>query len=235
MRKIMLLALTVTLLGATAFSQVNLGKKNTNWKVYNGMPASKSFWDINQAQTVIGGVSFPIQQFISPTTGSFAIYLLANYNTDITGLTLTADANWSLGTYSTRSTTFPGAHVRFVFQDVTSGTYSSNDYWWSSVNLDLNSTTNGNLNSGTLEASLADRSLWTNVCGQSATDTTPHPGPNCVGGTDPAVSPSDGFSNAMKNVKLVGLAFGSDGSYASGIAMNNTTGAFTLTKFLIAP
>jgi hypothetical protein len=62
-----------------------------------------------------------------------------------------------------------------------------------------------------------------------------HPGPNCVGGTDPAVSPYDGFSNAMKNVKQIGLAFGSSGSYASGIAMNGTTGTFTLTQFVITP
>jgi hypothetical protein len=39
----------------------------------------------------------------------------------------------------------------------------------------------------------------------------------------------------MKNVKQIGLAFGSSGSYASGIAMNGTTGTFTLTQFVITP
>src|SRR5450759_3545702 len=32
-----------------AFSQVNLnGQNNTNWKVWDGEPATKSFWDINK-------------------------------------------------------------------------------------------------------------------------------------------------------------------------------------------
>ena len=159
MRRVMLLVLTGALLCATAFSQTNLaGKPNTQWKVYNGMPASKSFWDINKAKSVIGGgVSFPVQQFISPTTGSFAIYLLANYNVNITGQTFNATANWTPGTYLTRSIVFPGAYARFEFQDVTSGPYTSNDYWWSSNSLDLNAAI-----SGTLSASLADRRMPVN-------------------------------------------------------------------------
>ncbi len=77
--------------------------------------------------------------------------------------------------------------------------------------------------------------LVTNVCGQAANDTTPHPGANCVGGTDPAVSPSDGFTHAMANVKQVGLSFGSAGSYASGIALDGNPGTFTMTSFTVTP
>jgi hypothetical protein len=110
---------------------------------------------------------------------------------------------------------------------------TTNDYWWStgSNSLDLNAAS-----SGALSVPLTDRSKWTNICGQSATDTTPQPGPNCVGGTDPAVSPYDGFTNAMKSVKMIGLGFGSSGSYASGVAINgNTAGTFRLLSFTIAP
>ena len=175
-------------------------------------------------------VSFPIQQFLTTGTGSFAIYLLNNYNVDITGKTIAAAMNWTYGVYETRSTTFSGAYVRVEFQDVTSGPFTSNDYWWYHPNLDLNAVV-----SGTLTAPLTDRANWSNICGQSATDTTPQPGPNCVGGTDPAVSPSDGFSNAMKHVKLIGLSFGSSGSYASGVALDGGTGTFYLTSFTILP
>jgi hypothetical protein len=99
---------------------------------------------------------------------------------------------------------------------------------WSTGSLDLNTMTHG-----TLTVLLTDRSQWTNICGQSATDRTAHPGPNCVGGTDPAVSPYDGFTNAMENVKQVSLSFGSGGSYASGVAIQGTTGIFQLQSFKV--
>jgi hypothetical protein len=149
---------------------------------------------------------------------------------NITGQTFNMNASWTPGVYKTRSTVFPGAYVRFEFQDVTSGPFTSSDYWWSTVSLDLNA-----VSTGTLSASLADRTIWTNMCGQRADDTTPHPGPNCVGGTDPAVSPYDGFTAAMKNVKLVGLSFGSSGTYASGVALDGAVGSFQLFSFSIAP
>lgn len=56
-----------------------------------------------------------------------------------------------------------------------------------------------------------------------------------MGGTDPAVSPYDGFTNAMANVKQLGLAFGSAGSYASGIALDGGAGTFTMTGFTVTP
>jgi hypothetical protein len=221
---------SAVLLGTMAtnvFASTGLGD---NWRVFNGMPATAKFWDINPTKAIDGVITFPIQQFESKTTGSFVIYLYNNYNVDMTDKTLSAAMSWAPGTYKTRSTVFPGAFVRFEFQDVTSGIYGSNDYWWStgSNSLDLNADISGNLS-----VSLANRTLWTNVCGQSATDTTAHPGPNCVGSVDPAVSPYDGFTNAMKNVKQVGLGFGSAGSYASGVALDGETGAFTVSSFTI--
>jgi hypothetical protein len=205
----------------------------SNWRVFNIKPATGQ-WDINKAQSDGGGgVQFPFQEFQTPTTGSFAVYLTNNYNVSLTeSQTITANANWTSGPYATRSTTFPGAYARAEFQDVASGNYTSNDYWWYSGDvLDLNTTT-----SDTLTAPLVDRARWTNVCGQSAIDVTPHPGPNCVGGTDPAVSPYDGFTNAMKNVKQVSLSFGSLGSYASGVAhVGAGSATFHMTSFTVTP
>jgi hypothetical protein len=201
-----------------------------NWRVFNAEPATSFFWDINKAQPDgTGGVEFPVQPFQSPTTGSFAVYLENNYNVALKSTSIiNATANWTTGTYETRSTTFTGAYARVEFQDVSSGGYTSNDYWWYSGSvLDLNAAS-----PGTITAPLTDRANWTNVCGQVATDTTAHPGPNCVGGTDPNVSPYDGFTNAMKNVKQISLSFGSAGSYASGVAIGGVSlGTFDMTSF----
>jgi hypothetical protein len=231
---LMLCAMVVFSLAAvTVFSQVNLNNKNnTNWKVYNGEPATSGFWDINKAQVnSLGALLVPIQPYLSETTGSFAIYLLANDNTDITGKTFTTTASWTPGEYNTRSSTYPaGAYVRFEFQDVTSGPYSMNDYWWSTGgnSLDLNALTLGTL---TVPTTPAD---WSNLCGKLATDQTVYSGPDCLGGSYPAVSPADGFTNAMKNVKQLGLSFGNGSSYASGVAIVGTApGIFTVSTFTV--
>lgn len=202
---------------------------NTGWKVSNILPGTSKLWDINQLDASAGAVgSFPINEFLTTTTGSFAVYLLDNYNVDITGQTFNATAAWTPGTYVTRGPAADGAYVRFVFKDVTSGLYTSSDYWWSTVNCDLNGAATCNLT-----AALTDRTLWTNLCGKSATDTNSYSGANCVGGTDPAVSPYDGFTNAMKNVKQVGLSFGRASRYASGVALVGAAGTFTLNTFAI--
>jgi hypothetical protein len=200
------------------------------WKVYN-IDAATSKWDIEKAAAFPGGVAqFPFDRFVSTTSGSFAVYLLNNFNSDITGKTISGNMAWDEGTYLTRGPASDGAFVRLEFQDVGNGHFVSNDYWWSSVSLDLNAVT-----SGTLTAALTDRTLWTNICGQSATDIVAHPGPNCTGGTDPAVSPFDGFTNAMKNVKLVGLSFGRASRFASGVAVTVTPASFRLNTFTITP
>jgi len=195
---LMLGAMAVSAFAANPSSTELIGE---NWRVFNVMPDTAKFWDINQAQYDGSTLSFPFQQFVSTSEGSFAVYLKNNYNVDLTGKTITAEVDWTSGTYVNRGTGLADAYVRLEFQDVASGKYTSNDYWWNTNNLNLNA-----VSSGILTGDLTDRSQWTNVCGQSATDMTAHPGPNCVGGTDPAVSPYDGFSNAMKNVKEVNLS-----------------------------
>lgn len=218
-------------------------KIGTNWRVQNIEPATNFLWDIDRPQfSITGGLlQFPIQQFDTVSTGSFVVYLLNNYNYDLTGSSLTADATWTSGTYKTRSTAYPGAYVRFVLSSKLNGNWTPNDYWWSKgsdpgncsgTNLDLNGCT---AFSGTLSASLtdADRADWTNICGKPATDTTLEP--NCITGGTLTVTPYDGFTNALKNVKDLGLSFGSSGSYASGIALEGGEGAFYLNDFTVTP
>ena len=223
--------------GATSPSQTSLTANN--WRAFNANPSTSYFWDINKASSDgAGGIVAPFSQFQTTTTGSFLTYLETNYNVDLTGKTITVTASWTdpVGTpaYATRGGTSDGAYARIEFQDVTSGSYTSNDYWWYNGSaLDLNGAS-----SGSISAALSDRAHWSNVCGQSATDTTPHPGPNCVGGTDPAVSPYEGFTNAMRNVKVVSLSFGRGSAFASGVAWNGgptTSATFDLTSFDVTP
>jgi hypothetical protein len=225
---------TITTMPAFAQDKGKNEDVGQNWRVYNGEPATAFFWDINKPQALLGGLlQFPVQQFVTQGSGSFVIYLYNNYNVDMTGKTLSMDASWTSGTYETRSTecsSTPG-YVRFEFQDVTSGTYDQNDYWWStgtnSLNLNVGS-------AGTLMVPLTDRSRWSNLCGRTANDTTT--GYNdCITGGVVTVSASDGFTNAVKKVKLVGLGFGSSCRYASGVALDGRTGTFNLNSFTITP
>ena len=197
----------------------------TQWRVYNLKPDTNSLWDINKVKSGEGNLGeFPIQQFISTTSGSFAVYLLTNYNNDITGKTFNANVAWTPGPYKTRANS--GAYVRFEFQDTTAGQYDSNDYWWSTVSLDLN-----NPESDSLAASLSDRNQWTNQSGKSASNDTENW--QQWQGDIVHMSPYDGFTKAMKNVKQLGLSFGNSGSYASGVALDGKTGTFTLIDFTI--
>jgi hypothetical protein len=235
MKKI-LAAMTAALLLASLGAGSTLAAKPTTtdlmgspWRIFNAMPATSSFWDINKVKLASSALTFPIAKFDTPTTGSFATYFSTNYNTDIAGRTFNVTANWTGGTYETRSGA--GGYARFWFQDVTSGPYTSNDYWWYSGSvLDLNTVTL----SGSVTAPLVASASWTNICGQSAIDAVAHPGPNCVGGTDPNVSPAAGFANAMKNVKQLGLSFGNDGGYAKGIALDGGTGTFSVSAFFLS-
>ena len=170
--------------------------------------------------------------------GSFAVYLLANYNVDITGKTITAGISWTntvgtaLTAFATRSASCSsGSYVRLEFQDVTAGPYNPNDYWWSTASLDLNAMAAGNLT-----VSLGDRTTWTNMIGAPATDTTTTSWLNWnTGLVEPMDTPYNGFTKATKNVKQIGLSFGNACSYASGVAVVGDTGTFTMTSFTVTP
>lgn len=209
---------------------------SNNWRVYNVMPATSKFWDINKANFDNDVISFPFEMFLTPATGSFAVYLKNNYNNDLTDKTITAEVNWTSGEYVNRGTGLTDAYVRLEFQDEASGNYTSNSYWWFTGTTGPGVTSLNGISSATLTGDLSNRALWTNICGQRADDDIPHPGANCVGGTDPEVSPFDGFTNAMKNVKEVNLSFGRASRYASGVAVLNLENAvFNMTNFTVTP
>lgn len=199
---------------------------NKNWRVFNINPDVPKLWDINQAQSLnTGGVGFTFNQLSS---GWFTVYLNTNF-IDLTGKTsIIADTSWTASTlYVNRALTTDGALFRLYFQSA-QGNYNSNDYWWSSDFCDLNGASVCNLT-----VSLNDRTHWSNLCGQSATDIIAHPGPNCVGGTDPAVSPYDGFTKAKRNVKDVGLSFGRASRFASGVAIDGAAASLRLNSFKV--
>jgi hypothetical protein len=219
------LLVTFALTTSVAAQRPDGDLSNKNWRVHNINPDVPKLWDINQAQSLnTGGVGF---QFSKLSTGWFTVYLNTNF-IDLTGKTsIIANTSWTASTqYVNRFDHSQDAHFRLYFQSA-QGNYNSNDYWWSTVSCDLNTQS-----ACTLTGSLEDRTAWTNLCGQSALDPVPHPGPNCVGGTDPAVSPYDGFTKAKRNVKDVGLSFGRAAAYASGVANGGAGSAsFKLNSF----
>jgi len=204
---------------------------NNNWRVFNINADEAKLWDINQAPSLNnGGLGFTFNPF---STGWYTVYLNTNYGDLTDKTTMTAVTSWTASTQYVNRANLPtdGAYFRLYFQSA-QGNYNSNDYWWNTNRLDLNAGS-----SGALTGNLTNRGEWTNLCGQSATDTTAHPGPNCVGGTDPAVSPFEGFDNAKRNVKDVGLSFGRASRYASGVAINDVAGpaSFQLNSFTVTP
>ena len=206
---------------------------NEPWRVYNRVFTSK-LWDINRASPLpSGGVSLAFSPFDTTTTGSFAVYLMNNYNRDLTKKnTISAIFDWTPGTYRTRSTTYPGAYARIWLQDVASGPYDSNDYWWChSASTPLYDVSLNDTSTGSISCNLEDRTQWMNQAGRYATDTTT----NWTDWTGliVALSPYDGFTKAKKNVKQLGLSFGSSGSYASGVAVEISPAQFNLRSFTI--
>jgi hypothetical protein len=144
-----------------------------------------------------------------------------NYNRDLTGKTITAivDVVATTGTkFWTRTSscanTGADAYVRLEFQSAT-GNYNASDYWWSTSSLNLS--TLAISGPSTLSFSTTDPSAWSNIDGQTGAD-------------DPA-----GFAAALKNVKEIGVAFGSSCSYASGVNVSGGTASFQLLSYTVTP
>jgi hypothetical protein len=227
-KRLRLLSLSAALMfvfTTSAFAQELTTKQ---WRVFNINPDAPKLWDINKARTDDHsqiGFTFP-----DVSSGWYAVYLNTNYG-DLTGKqTISVTASWTPSTYKNRGTDplDPGAYFRVYFQSA-QGNYTSNDYWWSSYRCDLNAG-----NTCTFTVDLNDRAAWSNLCGYFANDTASHAGPNCVGGTDPATSPSDGFTNAKRGVKDIGLSFGRAARFASGVANGGSgTTTFTLSSYFV--
>lgn len=197
-----------------------------NWRVFNIDTSEPKLWDINKAQSLdAGGVQFPFQTSTtggaSDDTGWFTVYLKTNYNRDLTDKTITAivDVVAPAGTqFWTRSTTCVNtgvdAYVRLEFQSAT-GNYDASDYWWSTGST-WNLSTIANVPT-TLTLSTANAAAWSNLDGQS-------------GIADPT-----GFAAALKNVKEIGVAFGSACRYASGVNVSGGPASFQLQSYTVTP
>jgi hypothetical protein len=196
-----------------------------NWRVFNIDTSEAKLWDINKAQSLDdGGVQFPFQTSTGQPwngTGWFSVYLKTNYNRDLTGKTITAivDVVATTGTqFWTRTSACPNtgadAYVRLEFQSAT-GNYDASDYWWSTNSLNLSTlATSG---TATLLSASTDGANWTNLNGQSG------------------ITDSAGFAAALKNVKEIGVAFGSSCSYASGVNVSGGPASFQLRSYTVTP
>lgn len=211
----------VLMLGAVATSALAGDLAVKNWRVFSILPTAP-VWDIDKAQSLPdGGVEFPFQQ---QDDDSYAVYLHANYNVDLTGKTITATVGVDVSgdtQFWTRSTACDNngddAYVRLEFQSVNQGPWGPSDYWWSTGGNYVKLSDLVPSDSQTLSISTADLSKWSNINGQLAS-------------ADP-----DGFAKALKNVKQVSLAFGSICSYASGVAVTGGGGTFQLLSYTITP
>lgn len=216
---------TVGMLGLSGALPASAADLTGNsWKVYTIKAATNSWANLSKATSVpAGGVKFDFQPYSSTTTGQYSVYLLTGVSKlNLTGKTITASvaAAATLGSaFYTRSTacdnTGSDAYVRLEFQSTTSGPYSPSDYWWSTGANAINLSTLVTEASDSLSFSTTNPADWSNINGQSGTD-------------DP-----DGFANAQKNVKQIGLAFGSSCRYASGVAISGGSGSFHLLSYSI--
>jgi hypothetical protein len=234
-RKLMFSAAAVVASTAMVAAAAGLFPNPNNWKILDRVTlpnGNVNFATRHPDANPSGGISFPL---LDESQG-YTSYMLGNYNKDLTGKTITADVK----VVATSGTTFVSddsspcdeiATVGLEFQDTSAGTYDSNDYWWYQQRVSLSDLMTG---TATLVAPLADRANWINQSGKPATDLE----------TDWTewqgdvvhMSPYDGFTKAMKNVKIVSLSFGGCG-YARGVAVETGTGtaSFDLLSFSIAP
>jgi hypothetical protein len=199
-----------------------------NWRVFNIDNSVPKLWDINKADALsTGGVQFPFQTSTTAGpwdgTGWFSAYLKTNYNRDLTGKLISATvtvfaapgtAFWTRS--STCANTGIDAYVRLEFQSAT-GNYDASDYWWSTGANSLRLSAIANSGPQVLSFSTADPSAWSNIDGQT-------------GLQNPA-----GFAAALKNVKEIGVAFGSTCRYASGVNVSGGTALFQLNSYTVSP
>jgi len=197
----------------------------STWKIYTIQAATNTWSSMSNTKAKDGaGATFDFQQYDPAGMGLDSVYLLTNVaKSDLSSTTITANVSVNAtdgSKFFTRSKTTDcanggaDAYVRLEFQSTRSGPYSPSDYWWGTSSLNLS--TLANQGSVSLKNSTANPAEWSNINGQS-------------GSTDPA-----GFADALKNVKQVGVAFGSACRYASGVAIGGGgTGSFSLLSYTL--
>lgn len=215
--------LNVTVLSSTLFGP--------NWKILDRVTlpnGSVNFMTRHPDANSTGGISFPL---LDESVG-FTSYMLTNWNADLTGKTITTNVKTFLGSgiFIANPTDCSGGipTVGIEFQRTSAGAYDSNDYWWSTDRKSMETLLVG----GTLTGDLNDRSNWINQSGKSATD---HEKDWTEWQGDVVhMSPYDGFTRAMKEVKEISFSFGACG-YARGVATEGGSGTFTLNNFSVTP
>lgn len=228
MRSIRNLSLTALVIAMLAIPAVSQNLTGVNWRIFNINTSEPKLWAINQTRGAKG--TFAGFDFMNLSTGWYTAYMETNFGNLSNKATITVSANWTGGTLYTNRASTPGdAKFRVYFQSA-EGNAKSSDYWWSTDSCNLNT-----VNGCTFTVDLTDRSKWSNFCGEFATDTNSYAGPNCIGGTDPATSPYDGFTHALRNVKAGGVSFGGGPYYANGVAKSDSSPAssFSLTFYQI--
>ncbi len=220
------------LAAAVAMPAFAAAPKNTNllndqWRAYSINTNLAKLWSISNAKRDNGVVALSFSNY---STNWFAVYLNTNYNVDLTGKTVSVAAKWTPSIFTNRESTPNDATFRIYFASA-QGNYNSYSYWWTtgSNSVNLNNLTG----TGSYSVNLSNPAQWSDLCGGQASDTTVIPThSNCVGSTDPTMSPYQGFVNAMKNVKLIGISFGGGDFYANGVAnTKNSPANFDLTEF----
>ena len=232
MKKLFTLFMTVFVLALFVSPVMAVKPTNTvlvkNWFVYNRSSVFAKLWDDNKATALgNGGVGF---EFNQESTTWYSAYLKAHYNGDLTGTTITANVSVTDSSSPTFVSRLGGTPTVGIVIKSAEGNWGVNDYWWPTNRVPLS--TLGTDVDITASTSESDRANWINICGKSANDPTVYSGPDCVGGTYPAESPYEGFTNALKNVKEVGLSFGGNG-YARGVALSSGTASFQLNSFIV--
>ena len=242
-KQLFLFGIATALLLVSSSGAAIANSTTAEWRILSLVPLPNgglNFATTHPAATTLNGE--PALAFSLPTSdsGEFAVYMLVNHNSNsepLTGATITTTVSVSCAgtcdfvyrTSSGYSSAGTPASVRIEFQATTSGTYNANDYWWYHGAVSLASATGTTV---TINANTNDRSLWSNICGQSAADTTVYSGPDCVGGTFPGVSPYDGFTAALANAKIISLSFGGGSFFANGVAVTGSA-TFTATPFVV--
>jgi hypothetical protein len=111
------------------------------------------------------------------------------------------------------------ANVRFYFQTNTSGKFEETDYWWSNpVSVDLETLKAGDV---PLSVDISDPTKWSDYFGHF--------------GSEPAYTAA--FTDAVKDVQLIGLSFGGGCFFENGVGIQPGTGSgyFRLMDFTATP
>jgi hypothetical protein len=228
----------VAFVGGMAYAgDTQLPMVGSQWKVYeeNTLPSGLHFYPATHATTVASGVEFemPDASGLSPT---YVNYLLDNYTASLTeddAITAVIDVDTSSGDVSFignpsgkcgTGANCPGSVRLLIESNLPTGNgnapcvgpgLNQDNYWWSNPTDYV--FVQGPSGDVTLQVSL-DPGDWSNVCGKDGT------------------ADSAGFGAAIKDIKYLGLSFGSGSRYANGLGVNGTnvgTAEFKLESFTI--